>query len=64
MPASDLDINRSAYLWLKLHGDTAVAKAREMVETTRKKGDNDGADVWLIIAAIGTLREPPTQTRR
>ncbi len=33
-----------------------------MVETMRKKGDKDGADTWLrIIAAITTLREPPTR---
>jgi hypothetical protein len=30
----------------------------------RKKGDKDGADVWLpIIVAIGTLGEPPTTAR-
>ena len=64
VPVSDLDIHRSVHLWIQTHGENATAKAREMVETMRKKGDNDGADVWLIIAAIGTLREPPTQTRR
>jgi hypothetical protein len=33
---------------------------REMVETMRKKGDNDGADTWLrIIAAITTLGGEP-----
>ncbi len=32
-----------------------------MVEATRRKGDADGADVWLrIIVAIGTLGEPPS----
>jgi hypothetical protein len=32
-----------------------------MVETMRKKGDKDGADVWLrIIVAIGTLGKPAT----
>jgi hypothetical protein len=36
-----------------------------MVETMRKKGDKDGADVWLrIIVAIGTLCEPSTEARR
>ena len=31
-----------------------------MVEVMRKKGDADGADVWLrIIVAIGALAEPP-----
>jgi hypothetical protein len=61
MPVSDLDIHRTARLWMERHGDLAVAKAREMVEAMRQKGDQDGADTWLrIIAAIGTLRAPPT----
>jgi hypothetical protein len=50
--------------WIQLHGDAATAKAREMVDAMRKKGDNDGADTWLrIIAAITTLGEPPTDAR-
>ncbi len=64
MAVSDLDIHRSAHQWMQLDGDAALAKAREMVETTRKKGDKDGADTWLrIIAAITTLGEPPTDAR-
>jgi hypothetical protein len=64
MPASDLDIARSAHLFIQLHGDEATAKAREMVERMRRKGDNDGADTWLrIIVAIGELGEPPTDAR-
>ncbi len=56
MPASDLDIARSAHLYIQLHGDDAVAKAREMVEAMRAKADDEGADAWLrIIAAIGEL---------
>jgi hypothetical protein len=45
MPPSDLDIAPSAHQWIQLHGDAATAKPREMVETMRKKGDKDGADV-------------------
>jgi len=64
MPVSDLDIARSAHAWMQFHGDAALAKAREMVETMRAKGDKDGADTWLrIIAAITTLGEPPTDAR-
>jgi hypothetical protein len=38
-----------------LHGENAMARAREMVETMRKKGDTEGADTWLrVIAAITT----------
>lgn len=37
------------------HGDIATAKAREMNEKVRRKGDTEGADMWLrIIVAIGT----------
>jgi hypothetical protein len=64
MPPSEVDIARSAHQWISLHGDNATAKAREMVETMRKKGDQDGADTWLrIIVVIGTLGEPPTAAR-
>ena len=61
MPVSDLDITRSAHLWIQRHGDQALAKARAMVETMWCKGDEAGADTWLrIIAVITTLGEPPT----
>jgi hypothetical protein len=64
MSVSDLDIARSAHPFIELHGDEATAKAREMVEQMRRKGDNDGADTWLrIIVAIGELGEPPTEAR-
>jgi hypothetical protein len=64
MPVSDLDIARSAHLLIQLHGDEATAKAREMVEEMRRKGDDDGADKWLrIIVAVGELGEPPTDAR-
>ena len=64
MPISDLDIARSAHHWIQQHGDDAIAKAREMVEALRAKGDNEGADTWLrIIVAITTLGEPPTEAR-
>ena len=54
MPASDHDIHRSAHHMIQLHGDAVTAKAREMVEEMRRKGDNEGADTWLrIIVAIG-----------
>jgi hypothetical protein len=42
MPVSDLDIARTAHQWISLHGDNATARAREMVEAMRKKGDEDG----------------------
>jgi len=64
MPASDSDIHRSAHLFIQLHGDEATAKAREMVEEMRCRGDHESADTWLrIIVAIGELGEPPTEAR-
>jgi hypothetical protein len=64
MPVSDLDVHRTAHLWMQRHGEQAVAKAREMVEEMRQKGDQDGADTWLrIIVAIGTLGTPPTDAQ-
>jgi len=64
MPPSDVDIQRTAHLWIQQHGDNATTKAREMVEKMRRRGDADGADVWLrIIVAIGTLGTPPTNAR-
>jgi len=64
MPVSDLDIHRTAHLFIQLHGDEATARARKMVEEMRWKGDHDGADEWLrIIVAIGELGELPTEAR-
>ena len=45
MPVSDLDIQRTAHLWIQRHGENAVAKAREMVEEMRRRGNVEGADV-------------------
>ena len=54
MPMNDQEIMREARRWIALHGGNATAKAREMVEETRRKGDDEGADFWLrIIVAIG-----------
>jgi hypothetical protein len=54
---SDPGIYRSANLWLELHCEEAVAKARDMVRTMRERGDNDGADRWLrIIVEIEAVR--------
>jgi hypothetical protein len=64
MPVSDLDIHRTAHLFIQLHGDEATARARKMVEEMRWKGDHDGADTWLrVIVVIGELGEAPTAAR-
>ena len=53
----DIDVFRSANLFIELHGDDAVAKARDMVRSMQERGDNAGADTWLrIIVAIETMR--------
>jgi hypothetical protein len=58
MTDSDVEIFRSANLYLELHDDDAVAKARGMVRTMKEHGDNDAADRWLqIIVAIETVRQ-------
>jgi hypothetical protein len=63
MPPSDLDITRTAHLWIQQRGDEATAKARPDVDQMRRKGDIE-ADVWLrIIVAIGTLGTPPMKSR-
>lgn len=57
---SDLDVYRSAHLWLELHGENAVTEARSMVRQFRDRGDEAGADTWLrIIIAIEALRQGP-----
>lgn len=64
MSISDLEIHRAAHSLIQQHGDNATAKARERVEEMRRKGDEEGADMWLrIIVAIGTLGAPPTDAR-
>jgi hypothetical protein len=64
MAPSDLDVQHQAQTWIQRHGDAAMAKARAMVEEMRRRGDADGADVWLrVIVALGTLGEPATRAR-
>ena len=54
-----------AHLCIQKHGEQATAKAREMVEQMREKGDHEGADTWLrIIVAIGTLGTPPRRSKK
>lgn len=56
---TDLDIYRSANLWLAQHGEEAIPKARELAVGFQVKGDLDGSDTWVrIIVAIETMRLP------
>lgn len=61
---SELDIYRSAKLWLGRHGDAAIVAARRMVKAMRKTGDAAGADTWLrIIVAIEELQRKQMRPR-
>ena len=63
MTVSDLDIFRSANMYLELHGEEAIAKARDMVRAMKESGDNDSADTWLrIIVAIETSQRGSSGT--
>jgi hypothetical protein len=56
MPSFDLDIDQTAYFFVRLQGDGAAKRARKMAEIMRSKGDNEGADTWLrVMVAIDEL---------
>jgi hypothetical protein len=56
MPVSERVVHRFAHLFIQLHREEASAKAHDMVEEMRRRGDHDGADTWLnIIEAMGEL---------
>jgi len=59
MPVSDLNIARSAHLFIQLHEDEATA--REMVTRMRRSGDNDRAVICLciIVASIQSESRRP-----
>ena len=52
LPVSDLDIHRTAQLFIQRQGDAAAERARMIEERMRRKGDNDGADTWLRITLL------------
>jgi hypothetical protein len=61
MAAPDIDIQRTAYLFVRFHGDAAAERARLIAERMHSKGDQEGADTWLRIrVAIGELGAPTT----
>lgn len=60
MAINDHYVHRTARVYSEIHGDQAVAKARERVADLQKRGDSIGADMWLqIILAIDGLRRAP-----
>jgi hypothetical protein len=55
MSVSDFDIHRLAHLFIQSSSssrDQPTAKARKMVEETRRKGDHEGAHKWLRITGF------------
>ncbi len=53
----DLDIYRSAHLYIREHSDDAAIEAAKMMDTMLDKGDLDGQRVWRrILAAIDDLQ--------
>ena len=59
----DLDIYRSATMFLDRHGDGASLHAANRADELLDKGDMDGRRVWLRIqAAVRTLsRDAPDE---
>jgi hypothetical protein len=48
MSPSDLDIQRTAHLWIQQHGDNATAKARERgLGGLRSAGGQDAGRSWF-----------------
>jgi hypothetical protein len=57
MSINDHYVQRTARVYSEIHGDQAVAKARERVADLQRRGDPIGADMWLrIIVAIEGMR--------
>ena len=53
----DLDIYRSAHLYIREHGDDAAIEASKMIDTMLAKGDLDGQRVWRrVLQAIDELQ--------
>ena len=64
MPVSDLDIHRAAHQWIAKHRDEATAKAREMVEEMRRKGDEDDAAHARVSSASDDAARPIARAGR
>ena len=57
MPINDHYVQRTARIYIEIHREQAVARARERVADLQKRGDQIGADMWLrITVAIEELR--------
>ena len=54
---SDLDVYRSAKLFIDQHGDEAAIQAAYHADAMLDKGDLDGAAVWRRIVAVINERQ-------
>ena len=63
---SEIDVYRSAKLFIEQHGDEAAIQAAMKADAMLDRGDLDGAAVWRTIgAAINELlREEPAAGER
>ncbi len=63
---SQIDVYRSAKLFIDQHGDEAAIQAAYQADAMLDKGDLDGAAVWRrIVAVINELqREEPAPGER
>ena len=55
MPVSDIDLYRSAKLFVDRHGDEASIHAAMKADAMLETGNLDGAAVWLQV--IGAIKE-------
>ena len=55
---SEIDVYRSAKLFIEQHGDEAAIQAAYQADAMLDRGDLDGAAVWRrIVAAINELMD-------
>jgi hypothetical protein len=52
MTIYDIDLVRTADLWRRRHGDTAVAEAKKMAAQYQAAGDQNGADIWRHVSDV------------
>jgi hypothetical protein len=54
---TDVGIAHTADMWLELHDENAIPEAQRLAAEMKARGDNEGADTWLlIIVAIEGMR--------
>ncbi len=62
MTIDDIDIFRSAVVFIEQHGDEAPIHAAMKADAMLERGDMDGRSVWLRI--VGAIRDMQRETPR